>query len=469
MKPSKFNWDQEPDKPAEHIFFGRVVRDPASPRQSAPRGPRASSSALGLEGLRPTRFGEPADFGEGRDAPAVLVINSYAGSLVQAAKDCGLRVAGSFEDAAYGLGVQRINFPELDGLWAGSRRHWPNDLRLDDKVVIAHPPCAAFSKQQTGNVKKQRAAGEAEITGVSAAKFQCTVDVLDYSLIKRPMALAVESVPDAFTKGAREVHEAKAAEHGYKLFHVHQNAVTFGVPQWRPRYWAVYMRSDVVRDRMAFRAPSFFSTFGEIMDGGEPFADHLKKTAKQRALIESAGIDPARVFDADEDGRVHHILKRIGDQEHPEWTADDAGPEQREARAAWFRRCRYELAVNGKFEAQAMMMLARNAVAPTLVHNSWWHCGGRLASKGDYNVAMGFPRDYAFPAGTNPTEVRGLLSRGVCPPVASWLLETIVATIARREPPVAGVSWCEPGESVDLRPDVKTRKGLLAVVEEAAR
>jgi site-specific DNA-cytosine methylase len=445
MRTSKFDWNQESDEAAEQIFYGRMVKDPwpAAPGR-APAARRAKADDN--EGLRPADR-EPADFGEGRDAPPVIAINSYAGSLVQAVKDCGLRVAGSFEDAAYGLDVQRLNFPELDGLWAGHRRAWPEGVSFEERIVITHPPCAAFSKQQTGNVKKQRAEGREEITGTSAAKFQCTVDVIGYALPKKPMALAIESVPDAFTKGAREVHEAAAAEHGYRLFHVHQNAATFGVPQWRPRYWAVYMRPDCVRDRMAFVVRPQFVPFSEIMDGGEPFPDQAKNTERQWAKIREAGIldrDPVEAFsgDFDDDGRIWPVLERMGVSAEV-------------ARA---------VALN-KFDAQNIMFLARQSLATTLVHNSWWWCGGRLASKGDFNVAMGFPRDYRFPDGKNPTEVRALLSRGVCPPVASWLLETIVAHIQRREPPLKGVTWCELGGAADLLPDVATRKALLQKAE----
>lgn len=458
MKPSKFNWDQEPDEAAEQIFYGRVVRDdkPSGPPRAATRRPKGDD----LLALVPSKTGMFADYGEpatiggqgtefipGRNAPPVLCINSYAGSLVQAAKDCGLRVLGSYEDAAYGLDVQRLNFPELDGLWAGHRRAWPRELDLTGAIVIAHPPCAAFSKQQTGNVKKQRAEGRDEITGVSAAKFQCTVDVVQYSLSKMPMALAVESVTGAFTGGAREMHEAAASQYGYRVFHVLQNAVMFGVPQWRPRYWAVYMRADVAAERMAFVVRPEFVPFGSIMDGGEPFPDQLKNTERQWARLRAEGIVPEQAFggDFDDDGRIWPVLERMG------------------VDAAKAR----ELALN-KFDAQNIMFLAKNAVATTLVHNSWWWCRGRLASKGDFNVAMGFPRGYKFPDGKNPTEVRALLSRGVCPPVASWLLETIVATVQRKSPPLRGVSWCEDKGVVDLLPDVKTRKGLLEKAEAAS-
>jgi site-specific DNA-cytosine methylase len=457
MKPqSKFDWSAAPDTAASKIFYGRVVRE------AKPNGPTRLTRTRGedLEGLRLTRT-DAADFGEARDAPPVLCINSYAGSLVQAAKDCGLRVLGSYEDAAYGLDVQRLNFPELEGLWAGHRRAWP-DASLEGAIVFAHPPCAAFSAQQSSNVTKRLAAGNTEkITGVTAAKFQCTIDVVDYALSKKPMALAIESVPRAFTLGAREVHEAKAAHHGYKIFNVLQNAVMFGVPQWRPRYWAVYMRPDRVRERMAFVDFPEFVPFSSIMDGGEPFADHIKRMTKQRVFVEQAaalqGFDPAAVLDADEDGRIMHVLARYGAAQHPDWTKDDV--------EAWKKRCHVEFTVNGKFDAQALMLLARSAVATTLVHNSWWWCAGQLASKTDFNVAMGFPRSYAFPPGKAPSEQRGLLSRGVCPPVASWLLETIIATIQGKEPPLRDVTWAEHNGVADLSPDIKTRKGLLAKAE----
>jgi hypothetical protein len=90
----------------------------------------------------------------------VLIINSYAGSLTLAAQ--GREVLGSYEDEGYGLEVQRANFPGLT--YKSRRSEWPAQ-DLSGVVVLAHPPCAAFSGQNTS----------ANARGTDAKKFQCTV------------------------------------------------------------------------------------------------------------------------------------------------------------------------------------------------------------------------------------------------------------------------------------------------------
>jgi site-specific DNA-cytosine methylase len=473
MKTAKFDWnyDASAEEAPANIFVGRQTRDPKAPREAragGARGKRTGSSSMAtLLALKPTRedhhdFGADAIDGAGHipNAPPVLIINSYAGSLVQAAKDGGYRVTGSYEDAAYGLEVQRLNFPELEGLFAGSRAMWP-ERSLEREVVIAHPPCAAFSAQNRGlNEKNAAAKGIASPRGVDAAKFKCTVEVADYALGRHAMALMVESVPGALD-GAREIHDGLAKKHDYKLFRILQNAATFGCPQWRPRFWVVFMRPDVVGEALPLVHRPTFKSVGDLLGDGEPFRDWAEKLEKQKRMLQDAGIDLAKVFAPSSDGRLFAILEKLAG-------AYEFLRDEKALRA---------LCIGANFDAQNLMVLDPRGVAPTLVHNSWFVTNdARLLARQDYCAVMGFPRDYRWPGDgmQDPINgkmsksagiaVRGYLSRGICPPVGTWLLDQVTGAIARRELPARGVVWCEPGDLADFRPPIKTRKGVLEAV-----
>jgi len=415
----------------------------AAVKPKAARGPRAAR--VGKTVLKPTR-GDAATFGRVGDdgRPPVLIINSYAGSLVQAAKTAQFDVIGSYEhDGAYGLDVQQLNFPELEGLWAGDRAGWRDDWSLENCIVIAHPPCAPFSMLNNKNKKNPASCG------ADAKKFEATKDVVEYALGRRAMALLLESVPGAL-EGARAVHDEFAVRFGYNIYRVLQNACTFGLAQWRPRYWTAYVREGLVRkdEPLPFIHVPTFATFSSIMkDDSTPFEDHVAKTDAQVLLLRNlTKLTAQDVLYTNQDGRMPHVLMHLGIPH------DEA----------------VKLSTDcGKFESRSMMLIERDAVAPTLVSNSWNWSEGRLANRKDYNALMGFPRDYVFPAKTKPVEVRGLLSRGVCPPVARWLLEEVSHAVTRdRELPSNGVVWCEPGGIADFQPPVKQRKGLTQFMPE---
>src|SRR5207245_375435 len=109
----------------------------------------------------------------------VLIINSYAGSLVLGCKAAGFPIRGSYEDAAFGIEAQKLNFPELNYV---DRLPWPED-DLSETVVIAHPPCAPFSIQNSGR------------KGIEGDGFECHRNVMKYALENDCKALAIESVP----------------------------------------------------------------------------------------------------------------------------------------------------------------------------------------------------------------------------------------------------------------------------------
>ena len=368
--------------------------------------------------------------------PRVLVVNSYGGSLVQACKQGGYAVTGSYEHDGYGLNVQALNFPELEGLWASERAGWPT-RNLEDQLVIAHPPCAPFS------VQNNRSRANA---GVDAKKFGATVDVLNYALGYRCQALLVESVPGAL-EGAREVHNHAAQRHRYTLYRVRLNACTFGVPQWRPRFWSVFIRHGLVRPDeplLLVHHPELV-TLGQVVRFGKDwYPEHQKKFDDQLRRLQAIKEDDliaGRDFDLD--GRLPNLLR-------------DRGLDA--------QRVANEFVVGGRFESAALWLVAAQAVAPTLMANSWWFCKGQLCTRGDYNLAMGFPYDYRLPS--SASDALGYLSRGVCPPIAEWLLHQVSRKFypaVGAEAPLHGV-WCEAGGIADLQPPVKTRKGLLEAV-----
>jgi hypothetical protein len=63
----------------------------------------------------------------------------------------------------------------------------------------------------------------------------------------------------------------------------------------------------------------------------------------------------------------------------------------------------------------------------------------------EYNALMGFPRGYTFPD-RYLADQRKYLSKGVCPPVAEWVLRTIVSHL----------------EGKTLTKDVRLRPGEIA-------
>ena len=80
-----------------------------------------------------------------------LIINSYGGSLVLGAKAVGAEIIGSYEDHNFGLGIQQAIFDDIK--FVAYRKDWkPQDLR--DVFVIAHPPCSAFSVQNTSRTAR---------------------------------------------------------------------------------------------------------------------------------------------------------------------------------------------------------------------------------------------------------------------------------------------------------------------------
>lgn len=330
-----------------------------------------------------------------------LIINSYAGSLVLGAERARVSATRSLEDSGYGADIQAENFPDLKIVpkrdsWQDS---WPTG-----RVVIAHPPCAAFSIANPGKSRKVR--------GTKADKFQCTVDVINYALGNRAIALMIESVVPAMI-GAAEIHEALADRYGYMLIRVLQNAASFGVPQWRPRFWAVFLDKAKFPKRVPIGLNHKFKTLGKMADETLPIGSASERDrrdkAKQTDLLKRGGFsaeDITRIYSGEETGRIARVMMRM----FPERLAT---MEQRDVEKAY---CRY-----GSFSSNTMRILDPEGFAPVLLFNSFWLMMGRLLTVGEHKAIMGYPRGYKMP----PKRYMEFLSRGVCPPVAEWLLRWV--------------------------------------------
>jgi site-specific DNA-cytosine methylase len=353
--------------------------------------------------------------------PPVLIINSYAGSLTLAAKKLGHEIIGSYEDEGYGLSIQRENFPEIKYLDKFSS--WPTQ-DLSGTIVLAHPPCAAFSQQNAS--KNAR--------GTDAKKFQCTKNVLKYALGNKCMALAIESVPAAL-EGAREVHEQFATEYGYDIYRILQNPATFGIPQWRPRFWIIFIPKGSL-SRLYFQYEPKFKTVGEAIKG--------------------IGSEPDPGLESDYDQQVAVLTEALGPEEALKIIRGSYGEGGLPSLLRQFFKdldagqIAKKYCVGGNFMSHCMRILPPNGFATTLLFDSWWICNGKQLTRDQYKVIMGFPDDYKF-SGKFASKFREYLSRGVCPPVAEWILENLDSNI-RRLPIAERVDFkvIEPGQILDL-------------------
>lgn len=372
----------------------------------------------------------------------VLIINSYAGSLSIAAHQERHPVVGSYEDSGYGLSVQKANYPTVD--YRATCADWPVKPDLSGKLVIAHPPCAAFSAQNNSKSKR----------GCDAAKFQQTKHAIDYALGGNCEALAVESVCGALD-GAREVHEALAAKHGYTVHRILQNAVSFGVPQWRERFWVVFLHQrhgGLLRFERPDGPIRFVKDILEESPDLSEDVEHLCKLefalAKQKTELRrklGAG-SVALVNGKGGPGPLHSLL-------YKQLKALGRGAEFPDLRATAHEFC---VSVNGTVMNHYMLytryrVLDQNGFSPTLLGYSWWGVNGRNLSRAEWQRLMGFPGDYVFPS-KDKRDLRFYLSRGVCPPVARWVLQTMQRTVT----PSSKKSETLPaGALLDLRPKKK--------------
>lgn len=329
-----------------------------------------------------------------------LCLNTYAGSLLLGARSHGADIIGTYEDVGFGSDIQAANFPDVPRL----ERYddWPKQ-DLHDVCVLAHPPCSAFSVQNTSPSAR----------GTDSKAFSCTKKVLDYAMRNGAAAIAVESVMGAL-QGAWHVHDEYAKKHGYHLYRVLQVGAMFR-PQWRERFWAIFIKKDVARERLSLTLKPSWMTVREAVDGHEdgPAPGNLDKllTELRERFINEVGCTPIDMDyffnEQDPPHRTIGIMRLFQERMFPE---DDLWTVSRD--------------YIGTFSSGAMCYLNPNGLSPTILGSTWLYYRGRNLSETGYKLLMGFPSDYVFPGGTR-RQMRMFLSKGVIPQVAAWVYSQI--------------------------------------------
>jgi site-specific DNA-cytosine methylase len=353
----------------------------------------------------------------------VLVINSYAGSITLAATQAGFDILASMEDSGYALGTQKLNFPRLTYI---DQLPWPmlHDRALADCIVAAHPPCAAFSAQNNSTNK-----------GVNSSHFNCTKRVLDYSAAFDAAAIVIESVTGAYL-GAKDFYDEWASSHPYDCYRILQNACTFGVPQWRPRYWTVMVRKGLI-NQLILRHTRKYVTLGEALGTGiegekNPYTE--KYWSRQCDGLKTGGMtnESIRLITTEFTGHLGRTIAAVEEADIYE------------------TKLKYNIS---SFDSHVFTMLPLDGFAHTVMCVSNWLYLGRPVNMPELNVIAGFPADYKF---DKPREQKCYLSKGVAPPVAKWLLEEVRSNLQGETllTPLTVNEYVyeiKPGETADMR------------------
>jgi site-specific DNA-cytosine methylase len=320
----------------------------------------------------------------------VLVINTYGGSLLLGAKAVKANVVATMEDTGYGSDLQAMNFPKIPRY--EKTADWPEKFLVPwSKIdVISHPPCKSFS---TMAARYNSHRGTADGGG-----FDCHRGVMSYALGHGCRSLAIESVMGAYA-GGREEYETAATKYGYHVVYVFLNAVAFGIPQYRPRVWMIFTK----RRKFFVNFKPKYVPLQAVLDPGPTtvpvFSDTKLLWEKTRPLLK--GKNPI--------GHIFAVLQK-------KFKIDYAG-----------LRAKYPMMTRGYLSGY-VRFLDPTGFATTLLGDTTWAVGDRLLTIEEYCAIMGFPRNYKFNVARHPNnygDARSYLSRGVCPPIAAWILKAM--------------------------------------------
>lgn len=348
----------------------------------------------------------------------ILIINSYAGSLVLGAMATGVPILASMEDSGYGIAAQKKNFPDLKYV---DRLPWPTE-DLTNTMVIAHPPCSAFSNMNIIADKK----------GMDTSAFECHRRVMEYSFKNNCEALAIESVPGALPV-AGDTYRSIAAQAGYDCCFILLNAVGFGVPQWRPRFWALFFRRDLGLPFFKFKYHPHYRNIQSILTTEPVPEDPVTKKHSDylRKRTNKVGFDLDALLASETIGGFDSVAKTFLNEKDGDKIKELTG-------------------TKGCYRAGLPRKLDPTLWAPVILGFSLWYVDTRPLNRIEYQRIMGFPDDFKW-SEKEGKDYLTYLSKGVCPPVATWIIEQVGWNL-RKDMSAAFTHSCGSGEVVDLQP-----------------
>lgn len=191
----------------------------------------------------------------------VIDVHGYAGGFTLGAVQAGMRLIGKHEDAS-GFGIRQCeaNRRLLGDDWESEAIDPKDWTPQDAQVIIANPPCSAFSSMTYGTI----------VDSVNHNINNCMWDCVRYAAKVRPEVFVMESVQGAAVRGTPLMRQLRdyldeATGHRYSLFHVLQNNAALGGASLRRRYFMVLSRIPFGVELPNYGPPpTLFDSIGDL-------------------------------------------------------------------------------------------------------------------------------------------------------------------------------------------------------------
>lgn len=315
------------------------------------------------------------------ERPKAVGAYVFAGGFTLGVKEY-FDVLTHLEDGKFGAETVRLNFPGLEV--HQDPESWPLDRCQGVDLVYCNPPCSPWST--AGIVRGQTT--EEQTDWRAHAATGCVARCFSLLARLRPKVWCFESVRQVYTRGGSMLDEmaAEATALGYAVTDLFVEARHHGVPQHRKRYFMV-----VHRVMVDWRPPDLDEvTVDDALSRVSEEGDHV-------------GAIPRSV------AAVCHL---VGQGEN--------------ARMAWDRAREGGVAKDlGTRPAFIYDRMAADRPSYTILGscNKVHPHEDRMLSVNESAALCGFPSTFRFVG--KPGDRYAQVGKGVCPPVAAWLAESL--------------------------------------------